>query len=101
MIDATRFPILAEIESPADLRALPESRLEQAEQQQRLLAALDQLSGPQRELIVARIWGELSWEEIAELTGIPRSTANRNYQRALAQFKELLEPSCQPSTNPE
>ena len=52
--------------------------------------ALEELPGHQREVIVARLWGNLSFEEIARLTGSTMSTVHRWYQRGLATLRERL-----------
>src|SRR4051812_5811278 len=44
-----------------------------------------------REVIVARVWGGLTFEEIAQLVGCSLPTAHRRYQAGLAQLKERLE----------
>lgn len=44
----------------------------------------------QRETVVARIWGGLSFEEIAELTGASRSTAHRRYLAAMESLRRAL-----------
>jgi RNA polymerase sigma-70 factor (ECF subfamily) len=55
----------------------------------RLLAELD---GETREAIVARLWGGLTFEEIARLQGCSLSTTYRRYQSGLARLQERLEP---------
>jgi RNA polymerase sigma factor (sigma-70 family) len=54
-----------------------------------LLADLD---GDAREAIVARLWGGLTFEEIARLQGCSLSTTYRRYQAGLARLQERLEP---------
>ena len=44
-----------------------------------------------REVVVARVWGELTFEEIAQLVGCSLPTAHRRYQAGLAALKERLE----------
>ena len=56
--------------------------------------ALEQLPIEQRETIVARLWGGLSFEEIARLTGSSRSTVHRCYQEGLAHLRERLHLPC-------
>src|SRR5947209_5548085 len=56
----------------------------------RLLA---ELSLEQREVVVARIWGGLLFEEIAQLTGCSLPTAHRRYQAGLAALRERLDES--------
>jgi len=43
-----------------------------------------------REVVVARIWGGLTFEEIAELIGSSLPTAHRRYQAALIELRERL-----------
>jgi RNA polymerase sigma-70 factor (ECF subfamily) len=56
--------------------------------------ALEQLPIEQRETIVARLWGGLSLEETARLTGTSTSTAHRRYQAGLAALRERLDVPC-------
>lgn len=72
-----------------------EATLEAAE----ATAALAQLPLEQRETIVARLWGGLSFEEVAELTGTTTSTAHRRYQAGLAALRQRLEKPCTPKKN--
>jgi RNA polymerase sigma-70 factor (ECF subfamily) len=44
-----------------------------------------------REVIVARLWGGLTFEDIAALVGCSLPTAHRRYQTGLAQLRERLE----------
>jgi RNA polymerase sigma-70 factor (ECF subfamily) len=53
-------------------------------------AALEKLSGEAREVVVARIWGELTFEQIAEVTGLSTTTAHRRYAEGLERLRELL-----------
>jgi RNA polymerase sigma-70 factor (ECF subfamily) len=53
----------------------------------RLLA---ELPLEQREVVVARIWGGLTFEEIARLVGCSLPTAHRRYQAGLAALRERL-----------
>jgi RNA polymerase sigma-70 factor (ECF subfamily) len=56
--------------------------------------ALESLPVALRETIVARLWGGLSYEEIAELTETSTSTAHRRYRQGLTALREKLEESC-------
>ena len=56
--------------------------------------ALKGLPAEQREAIVARLWGGLSFEQIAIVSDISLSTAYRNYQRGLAALRERLGWTC-------
>ena len=56
---------------------------------------LSQLEPAAREIVVLRVWGGLAWQEIAELVGGSKSSAQRHYVQALEQLRKLWEPhSC-------
>jgi RNA polymerase sigma-70 factor (ECF subfamily) len=56
----------------------------------RAVEELQTLPMDQREVIVARIWGGLSFEEIAALTESSRSTVHRRYCSALETLRRNL-----------
>lgn len=56
----------------------------------RALACLDEDS---RAVIVARLWGGLSFEEVAQLHGFSLATAHRRYLDGLARLQERLNQS--------
>ena len=57
-------------------------------------AALAQLPLEQRETIVARLWGGLTFDEIAELTGSSSSSAHRWYEAGLVALRQRLGVEC-------
>ncbi len=57
-------------------------------------AALRSLPLEEREVIVAHLWGGLTFEEIAELAGCSSSTAHRRYTAGLANLRERLRIPC-------
>ncbi len=58
-------------------------------------AALAALPLEQREIIVAHLWGGLTFDQIAELVGSSASTTNRLYQAGLIALRERLGVPCQ------
>jgi RNA polymerase sigma factor (sigma-70 family) len=56
--------------------------------------ALKQLPRDQREVIVARLWGGLSFDEISHLVGLSASTVYRRYQQGLSALRERLGVAC-------
>lgn len=54
----------------------------------------------QREAIVARLWGGLTFEEIADLSGTSVSVVYRNYHRGLAALRERLGVACPTKKTP-
>ncbi len=65
----------------------PDHRLS-GDEATRLLASLPL---EQREVIVAHLWGGLTFEEVGRLVGCSVATAHRRYQAGLAQLRERLE----------
>ncbi len=59
--------------------------------------ALTALPLEQREVIVAHLWGELSFSEIATLVGSSTSSVHRRYQAGLVSLRENLGVSCRHS----
>jgi RNA polymerase sigma-70 factor (ECF subfamily) len=58
------------------------------------VAGLQRLPAEQREAIVARLWGGLSFDQIAEVSGCAPSTAFRRYQAGLDALRDLLGMPC-------
>ncbi|MBC8356288.1 MAG: sigma-70 family RNA polymerase sigma factor [Planctomycetes bacterium] len=56
-----------------------------------LTGVLTQLPQMEREIVVARIWGEMSFEKIADLVGISSSSVHRRYRGALLLLNQLLD----------
>jgi RNA polymerase sigma-70 factor (ECF subfamily) len=61
--------------------------------------ALETLPAEQREVIVLRIWGGRSFEEIAELIGKSTSTAHRRYEQGLESLREKWRVTCPNKNN--
>jgi RNA polymerase sigma-70 factor (ECF subfamily) len=62
--------------------------------------ALQQLDADEREAVVMRIWGGLTFEQIAAALEVSKTTAQRVYRQALSQLRERLESPCPTNTNP-
>ena len=75
-----------------------DSRPLYAADSEELTAALAMLDDELREVIVARTWGGLGFEEIAALVGCSTSTAHRRYVAGLAALRERLEIACPTQT---
>jgi RNA polymerase sigma-70 factor (ECF subfamily) len=67
----------------ADIAAL--KRLEQT-----VTAALDQLPEEQREAVILKVYVGMTFDEIAELCGIPQGTAISRYRYAVEKLGQLL-----------
>lgn len=57
-------------------------------------AALSRLPAEQREVLVLKIWQELTFEQIAAALDIPANTAASRYRYALIALRKQLEPLC-------
>lgn len=62
------------------------------------VAALESLTREDRELVTARLWGGLSFQELGGLLGISDSAAHRRYAAALETLRKRMGVSC-PKTN--
>jgi RNA polymerase sigma-70 factor (ECF subfamily) len=56
--------------------------------------ALESLPVGQREIVILRIWGQMSLREIAGVVGKPVSTVHSRYKAALGAMKKKMEMSC-------
>jgi RNA polymerase sigma-70 factor (ECF subfamily) len=70
--------------------ALPEDALDA----QAAVAALAALPEEHREVIVARVWGGLTFAQIAQTLGTTDSTAQRRYEAALSLLREKMRIPC-------
>ena len=59
------------------------------------IEAVESLEGELREVLVARIWGRMSLEEIGALCGISIATAHRRYRAALEALRHKLNAPCE------
>jgi RNA polymerase sigma factor (sigma-70 family) len=64
--------------------------------------ALQKLPLAQREIIVAHLWGGLTFADIAKLVGTSTSSAHRLYLAGLAELRHALDEPCTeiPNTTP-
>ena len=58
------------------------------------VAALEALVPDQREVIVARLWGGLTFEQVAAAAGCSVSTAHRRFEAGIAALRERLGVAC-------
>ena len=64
------------------------------ERRQEIEVALRRLPPEQREVLVLKIWQELTFEKIGELLAISPNTAASRYRYALVALRKELEPLC-------
>ena len=63
--------------------------------------ALETLTANDREIVVARVWGGLTFVEIGQLVGTSDSTAHRRYEAALKSLRARLETACPNTEHPK
>jgi len=63
-----------------------------------VLTSVLRLDDSLREVVTARIWGQLTFEEIGAVCGISTASASRRYRDALEQLHRLLSTPCSIST---
>ena len=69
-----------------------DATIEQNENSELIASALHQLPESQREVLVLRIWGELSFAEIATTLGDSINTVASRYRYALEGLRRILKP---------
>jgi RNA polymerase sigma-70 factor (ECF subfamily) len=69
-----------------------ESRSVSSAMNAELKDALSMLEPAAREIVVLRVWGQLAWQEIADVVGGSKSSAQRHYVQALERLRTLWEP---------
>jgi RNA polymerase sigma-70 factor, ECF subfamily len=67
-----------------------QSGLERDERRKAVETAVQKLKPDQREVLVMKIWGELTFQQIAESLAIPPNTAASRYRYALAALRDAL-----------
>jgi RNA polymerase sigma-70 factor (ECF subfamily) len=82
-----------EAEAVSESEQAIEPQFELADEAQfALAAAVDRLPHDQREVLVMKIWNELTFAEIATALEISQNTAASRYRYALAALKKTLQP---------
>jgi len=71
--------------------SLFDSPIEQGERRDAVERALTALPREQREVVIMKIWGQLTFQGIGEATGAPANTAASRYRYALASLREALQ----------
>jgi RNA polymerase sigma-70 factor (ECF subfamily) len=75
---------------PTSRASEPSQAIQRAEEAQQLAAALDRLSIAQRRVLLLRYYGQFSFAEIADMTGLPLNTALSHCHRGLEALRKLL-----------
>ena len=89
--DARRARREATVLAEAEPAIEPHFELED-DTQSALAAAVESLPRDQREVLVLKIWNDLTFSEIAGALGISQNTAASRYRYALTNLKKTLQP---------
>jgi RNA polymerase sigma-70 factor (ECF subfamily) len=68
---------------------VPQARMEEA---MTLQAELQELPEEQREAVVLHIWGQLTLQEVADVTSVTLNTAASRYRYGLGKLRERMRP---------
>lgn len=68
----------------------PDAAVEQSDCHARIHQAVSQLPADQREVVVMKIWGEMTFEQIGSVMSVPRSSAHATYQTAMKALQGRL-----------
>lgn len=72
----------------------------QSLEEEELRTAVDSLPEELSEIVIARVWGELTLAEISGITGQSIATVHRRYEQALQQLRsQLTESTLRPGVN--
>jgi RNA polymerase sigma-70 factor, ECF subfamily len=82
-------PETGQTPDPPDQLPTPDENLMNGEQQALVRAALDQLSGPCREIIELRYFGDLSYEELSATLDLNVKTVSSRLSKCLDRLEEI------------
>ncbi len=77
-------------EQPEETEPWFEPDFTRDETAQLLATALRTLSDPHREVVTLKIWGGLTFEQIAQTVGVPMNTAASRYRYALQELRKTV-----------
>lgn len=73
-----------------DMRETPSRKMETLQTNNNIRLLIEELSEEQREVVVLRIYGDLSYKEIAEITGVSINTALGRMRYALLNLRKSI-----------
>ena len=71
----------------------PDMMLDRSELRDTIFRVLGQLKPHLREIIIFKLYQQLKFREIAHITNTPEGTLKARFHHAIAQLKQLLDPS--------
>jgi RNA polymerase sigma-70 factor, ECF subfamily len=67
-----------------------DTSVEDREMRQQVESVLKRLPESYREVVMLKIWGELTFAEVASVLGVPANTAASRYRYGLAEMRKLM-----------
>ena len=67
-----------------------DTTVEDREMRHQVESVLKRLPEPFREVVMLRIWGDLTFAEVASVLGVPANTAASRYRYGLAEMRKLM-----------
>lgn len=67
-----------------------ERSMEKAELADQVQSALERLSDVQRQIVVLKVWGDLTYEQISKTLGVSPNTASSRYRYALDALRKII-----------
>ena len=80
-----------ELVGPSDNESLFEHRLEQDERREAIEQTLGSLPDEQKEVVIMKIWGQLTFQGIGQALAISANTAASRYRYALTSLRKSLQ----------
>ena len=80
-----------ELVGPADNESLFEHTLEHDERREAIEKTLQSLPDEQKEVVIMKIWGQLTFQGIGEALAISANTAASRYRYALTSLRQSLQ----------
>jgi RNA polymerase sigma-70 factor (ECF subfamily) len=80
----------AVIADSREVTSLFAHQLEDEEQRQRIETALSELPTDQAEIVMLKIWSDLTFAQIAEVTSSPIGTVASRYRSAIERLRRIL-----------
>mgnify|MGYP002642314191 CR=1 FL=1 len=77
--------------APGREPASPQAAAELSERQMCIQRAIAELPVDQREVVVMKIWGEMTFSRIGKVMSLPRSTAHATYRTAMNRLYKKLD----------
>ena len=67
-----------------------ETLLEKQERHEQLAVSIRELSSKHQEVLMLKVWGKMTFDEIGKTLDIPLHTAASRYRHALVNLKSIL-----------